>query len=108
MLPAQCRYEVLSTKLEVTLVKAEQLAWGSLEKSDRVAAPNYSTPGTEAPRQYPSSGKTKDWSKVESELSVSRLGFGRRKVGAWTRSDDAEGRRLVHRVRGSRRGEGRL
>ncbi|GLC45039.1 hypothetical protein PLESTM_001680100 [Pleodorina starrii] len=70
VIPAQCRYEVLSTKVEITMVKADQLQWGSLEKSSKVAAPNYSTPGTEAPRQYPSSyGKQKDWSKVESELN---------------------------------------
>ncbi|EFJ50879.1 hypothetical protein VOLCADRAFT_57643 [Volvox carteri f. nagariensis] len=68
VIPAQCKYEVLSTKVEITMVKADQLQWGSLEQSNKVAAPNYSTPGTEAPRQYPSS-KQKDWSKVESELN---------------------------------------
>ncbi|PNW75124.1 hypothetical protein CHLRE_12g513600v5 [Chlamydomonas reinhardtii] len=70
VIPEQCKYEVLSTKLEIVLVKADNLQWGSLEKSDKVAAPNYSTPGTEAPRTYPTSTKKqKDWSKVESELN---------------------------------------
>ncbi|KXZ47405.1 hypothetical protein GPECTOR_35g843 [Gonium pectorale] len=71
VLPAQCRYEVLSTKIEVTMAKADQIQWGSLEKSNKVAAPNYSTPDTEAPRQYPTSYKKqpKDWSKVDAELA---------------------------------------
>ncbi|GFR43610.1 hypothetical protein Agub_g4707 [Astrephomene gubernaculifera] len=67
IVPSQCKYEVLSTKVEITMVKADQLQWASLEKSDKVAPANYSTPGTDAPRQYPST-KQKDWSKVESEL----------------------------------------
>ncbi|GLI58864.1 hypothetical protein VaNZ11_000629 [Volvox africanus] len=70
IVPSECKYEVLSTKVEITMVKADQLQWGSLERSNKVAAPSYSTPGTEAPRQYPSSyTKQKDWSKVESELN---------------------------------------
>ncbi|KAG2453736.1 hypothetical protein HYH02_001947 [Chlamydomonas schloesseri] len=70
IVPEQCKYEVLSTKVEIVLVKADNLQWGSLEKSNKVAAPNYSTPGTEAPRTYPTSTKKqKDWSKVESELN---------------------------------------
>ncbi|GIL98106.1 hypothetical protein Vretimale_3572 [Volvox reticuliferus] len=70
IVPAECKFEVLSTKVEIIMVKADQLQWGSLERSSKVAAPSYSTPGTEAPRQYPSSyTKQKDWSKVESELN---------------------------------------
>ncbi len=44
----------------------------TLEKSNKVAAANYSTPGTEAPQQYPTSAvrKAKDWSKVDQELAV--------------------------------------
>ena len=45
---------------------------GSLEKSSKLAAPNYSTLGTTAPAKYPSSHAKapKDWEKVDSELSV--------------------------------------
>lgn len=70
VVPERCRAEVLSTKVEINLVKADNTAWPSLEKSDKVAAANYSTPGTEAPLQYPTSYRkqTKDWDKVEEEL----------------------------------------
>lgn len=72
VLPDQCRYEVLKTKIEVVMVKKDdKLNWGSLEKSDKVAAPNYSNP-TAPPvaGQYPSSytKAPKDWSKVEHEV----------------------------------------
>lgn len=52
----------------------------TLEKSNKVAAANYSTPGTDAPAQYPTSAvrKAKDWSKVDQELAVGAGGAGRR------------------------------
>lgn len=55
--PAACKFEVLRTKIEITMTKADNVQWGSLEKSAKIAAPNYSTPGTTAPAKYPSSGK---------------------------------------------------
>lgn len=71
VVPEQCKYEVLSTKVEITLAKADTLQWPTLEKSNKVAAANYSTPGTDAPAQYPTSAvrKAKDWSKVDQELA---------------------------------------
>ncbi|GAX78172.1 hypothetical protein CEUSTIGMA_g5614.t1 [Chlamydomonas eustigma] len=70
--PEASRFEVLKTKIEICMMKADALQWGSLEKSSKVAAPNYSTPGTTAPAKYPSSfapKAPKDWDKVESEIS---------------------------------------
>ncbi|KAG1678263.1 hypothetical protein FOA52_013884 [Chlamydomonas sp. UWO 241] len=68
--PTACKFEVLRTKIEITMTKADNVQWGSLEKSAKIAAPNYSTPGTTAPAKYPSSGKApKDWDKLDSELN---------------------------------------
>mmetsp|Transcript_5272 Transcript_5272/g.11551 ORF Transcript_5272/g.11551 Transcript_5272/m.11551 type:complete len:392 (+) Transcript_5272:110-1285(+) len=68
--PEQCKVEVLKTKIEVTMVKADNTQWGTLEKSNKVVAPNYSTPGTTVQGKYPTSyKKPKDWDKVETELS---------------------------------------
>lgn len=69
--PDQCKFEVLKPKIEVTMTKADTLQWGSLEKSNCIAAPNYSTPGTTAPAQYPSSytKAPKNWDAVDSEIS---------------------------------------
>jgi suppressor of G2 allele of SKP1 len=71
IVPSECKFEVLKSKIEITLVKADShVAWASLEKSSKIAAPNYSTPGTTVPAQYPTSTKNKkDWSKVDSEIS---------------------------------------
>ena len=71
IVPSDCKYEVLKTKIEITMIKADiHIAWASLEKSSKIAAPNYSTPGTTAPAQYPTSTKNKkDWSKVDSEIT---------------------------------------
>eukprot|EP00798_Chlamydomonas_sp_ICE-L_P001463 gene1463-32840_t len=70
ILPDKSKYEVLKTKVEITLVKADTVQWGSLEKSNVLAAPNYSDPA-QAPVQYPSSytKAPKDWEKVDSELA---------------------------------------
>lgn len=71
VVPSECKFEVLKSKIEITLIKADvHIAWASLEVSSKVAAPNYSTPGTTAPAQYPTSTKNKkDWSKVDSEIT---------------------------------------
>jgi suppressor of G2 allele of SKP1 len=72
VVPARCRTEVLSTKIEVTLAKADaSLGWASLEASGAVAAPNYSAPvDPAATRTYPTSAARgpKDWDKVEGEI----------------------------------------
>eukprot|EP00199_Chlamydomonas_sp_CCMP681_P002071 CAMPEP_0119102810 /NCGR_PEP_ID=MMETSP1180-20130426/1428_1 /TAXON_ID=3052 ORGANISM="Chlamydomonas cf sp, Strain CCMP681" /NCGR_SAMPLE_ID=MMETSP1180 /ASSEMBLY_ACC=CAM_ASM_000741 /LENGTH=398 /DNA_ID=CAMNT_0007087163 /DNA_START=27 /DNA_END=1223 /DNA_ORIENTATION=+ len=70
IVPESCRYEVLRTKVEITMTKADGQQWASLEKSSQVTAPSYSS--LEAPPaagRYPSShAKAKDWSKVEAEV----------------------------------------
>ncbi|KAL6765659.1 SGS domain-containing protein [Haematococcus lacustris] len=69
--PGACHYEVLKSKLEITMSKADSTQWASLEKSSRVAAPNYSNPATPpVAGQYPSSyvKAPKDWNKVEAEV----------------------------------------
>lgn len=39
-MPEKCRFEVLSTKVEIRLVKAEEFNWPSLEYSKEVAVPH--------------------------------------------------------------------
>mmetsp|Transcript_16686 Transcript_16686/g.49900 ORF Transcript_16686/g.49900 Transcript_16686/m.49900 type:complete len:125 (-) Transcript_16686:97-471(-) len=52
------------------MLSMHHVVQGSLEKSTKLAAPNYSTPGATAPTKFPSSAKNaKDWDKVESELA---------------------------------------
>ena len=38
IIPASCRYEVLSTKIEIRLAKAEQIHWTSLEFQGAITA----------------------------------------------------------------------
>lgn len=69
--PDQIKVEVLKTKVEVGLVKAQpNLSWPSLEKKAKgPAAAGVAAAAVEQgpPRQYPTSKPTKDWSKVEGE-----------------------------------------
>ena len=64
--------EVLKSKIEISMTKADtSINWATLEKSGKVAAPNWSVPTDPAvAHQYPTSFKTpKDWSKVNQELA---------------------------------------
>ncbi|KAI5347122.1 Hypothetical predicted protein [Prunus dulcis] len=71
IIPKKCRYEVLSTKVEIRLAKADPLHWTSLEFSkDNSVVPRVSVPviGEQRP-SYPSSKpKVVDWDKLEAEV----------------------------------------
>ncbi|CAH8360104.1 unnamed protein product [Eruca vesicaria subsp. sativa] len=70
IVPEKCRYEVLSTKIEIRLAKAEIITWASLEHGKGPAVlpkPNVSTEVSKRPA-YPSSKKVKDWDKLEAEV----------------------------------------
>ncbi|MED6173921.1 Cochaperone protein [Stylosanthes scabra] len=69
--PSRCRYEVLSTKIEIRLVKADPIHWTSLEFT-RATVPQRvivsSATGSNRPT-YPSSKPTRvDWDKLEAQV----------------------------------------
>ncbi|KAH9646763.1 SGT1 disease resistance protein 1-like [Citrus sinensis] len=72
IIPAKCRYEVLSTKVEIRLAKAEPIQWSSLEFSKGAVVPQrVNTPSVSgSPRPtYPSSKPTRvDWDKLEAQV----------------------------------------
>ncbi|KAJ8452760.1 hypothetical protein Cgig2_005096 [Carnegiea gigantea] len=84
IIPAKCRYQVLSTKIEIRLAKAEAIQWTSLEYNKDVAVPykiNLSTGvlyltmlliGEMYAAQRPSYPSSKqrgvDWDKLEAEV----------------------------------------
>ncbi|CAH8362031.1 unnamed protein product [Eruca vesicaria subsp. sativa] len=70
IVPEKCRYEVMSTKIEIRLAKAEIITWASLEHGKGpvvLPKPNVSTEVSVRPA-YPSSKKVKDWDKLEAEV----------------------------------------
>ncbi|KAI4315469.1 hypothetical protein L6164_028274 [Bauhinia variegata] len=68
IIPDKCRYEVLSTKVEIRLAKAEAIDWRSLEYSnDTPPKVIMSTNGSQRP-VYPSSKPTRDWDKLEAQV----------------------------------------
>lgn len=71
IIPAKCRYEVMSTKIEIRLAKAETIQWTSLEYTKNTAVPqkiNVSSAVAERP-SYPSSKhRGVDWDKLEAEV----------------------------------------
>ncbi|CAH2078165.1 unnamed protein product [Thlaspi arvense] len=70
IVPDKCRYEVLSTKIEIRLAKADIITWASLEHGKGPAVlpkPNVSSEVSQRPA-YPSSKKVKDWDKLEAEM----------------------------------------
>ncbi|KNA17113.1 hypothetical protein SOVF_083090 [Spinacia oleracea] len=70
IVPSKCRYEVLSTKIEIRLAKAEPIQWTSLEYVKDVAVVqkiNISTPAQRP--SYPSSKhRGVDWDKLEAQV----------------------------------------
>ncbi|KAE8719719.1 Protein SGT1-like protein [Hibiscus syriacus] len=72
IIPDRCRYDVLSTKIEIRLVKAEPIQWASLEFSREVAVPQRVNPSSVTANQrpvYPSSKpKRVDWDKIEAQV----------------------------------------
>ncbi|XP_059667129.1 protein SGT1 homolog [Cornus florida] len=70
--PAECKYVVLSTKIEIRLAKAEDIQWTSLEFSTDMIVPrriNVSSVSTQRPT-YPSSKPKRgvDWDKLEAQV----------------------------------------
>lgn len=70
IVPDKCRYEVLSTKIEIRLAKAEPINWTSLEYTTAAVVPQKITSTTESYRPtYPSSKpKRVDWDKLEAQV----------------------------------------
>ncbi|KAK2664161.1 hypothetical protein Ddye_002735 [Dipteronia dyeriana] len=71
IIPGKCRYEVLSTKVEIRLAKAEAINWTSLEYSSEISVlQKVNVPSAVASQRpsYPSSKKTRDWDKLEAEV----------------------------------------
>ncbi|KAB1204922.1 hypothetical protein CJ030_MR7G015244 [Morella rubra] len=71
IIPSKCRYDVLSTKIEIHLAKAEPIKWKSLEYSNEHTVPqrvNAPVIGTQR-ATYPSSKpKGVDWDKLEAQV----------------------------------------
>ncbi|XP_059642648.1 protein SGT1 homolog isoform X2 [Cornus florida] len=72
IVPGKCRYEVLSTKLEIRLAKSEAINWTSLEYSMEVAVPQKinvpSALGSQKLRYPSSKARTTDWDKLEAQV----------------------------------------
>ncbi|XP_031261518.1 protein SGT1 homolog B-like [Pistacia vera] len=71
IIPTKCRYDVLSTKVEIRLAKAEPIHWTALEftkENPVLQRVNVSSvTGSQRPT-YPSSKPTKDWDKLEAQV----------------------------------------
>ncbi|GAB4820816.1 hypothetical protein N2152v2_007862 [Parachlorella kessleri] len=67
VVPARSKYEVLSTKVEVKLAKAEPKQWASLDTAGQQLAVGAAVP-VAAPPPAPYAGKKVDWDKVEAEV----------------------------------------
>lgn len=73
VLTEKCKYNILSTKVEIRLVKAERLTWKTLEYNESqvmVQAPPIVVKSVANTSGYPSSSKkgNKDWDKIEAEV----------------------------------------
>ncbi|KAK9292573.1 hypothetical protein L1049_021114 [Liquidambar formosana] len=72
ILPDKCKYEVLSTKVEIRLAKAELIQWTSLEFVRENTVPQRAIVPSDIRSQrptYPSSKtKTTDWDKLEAQV----------------------------------------
>uniref|UniRef100_A0A0E0JLD0 Protein SGT1 homolog n=1 Tax=Oryza punctata TaxID=4537 RepID=A0A0E0JLD0_ORYPU len=71
IIPDKSRYQVLSTKVEIRLAKAEQITWTSLDydKKTKAIPQKIISPAESAQRpSYPSSKSKKDWDKLEAEV----------------------------------------
>ncbi|XP_028774837.1 protein SGT1 homolog A [Neltuma alba] len=69
IIPDKCRFEVLSTKIEIRLAKAEDINWASFEYSKGALPQTKSISSTGSHRPaYPSSKPKKDWDKLEAQV----------------------------------------
>ncbi|KAK3011392.1 hypothetical protein RJ639_011038, partial [Escallonia herrerae] len=78
IIPDKCRYEVLSTKVEIRLVKAEAINWTTLEYTKEVRAQQKlnALAGVSSQRPaYPSSKpKGTNWDKLEAQVKEEEKG----------------------------------
>lgn len=69
IIPDKCRFEVLSTKVEIRLAKAEDINWTSFEYTKDALPQTKNIPSTGSHRPtYPSSKAKKDWDKLEAQV----------------------------------------
>ncbi|KAK9724693.1 hypothetical protein RND81_05G092900 [Saponaria officinalis] len=69
IIPEKCRYEVLSTKIEIRLAKVEAIHWTSLEYTKQVAVvQKINVPAPVQRPSYPSSKHKIDWDKLEAQV----------------------------------------
>ncbi|KAJ8666863.1 hypothetical protein QAD02_008525 [Eretmocerus hayati] len=73
IVPEQCSYKVVPSKIEIKLKKRDGLRWalleGNPEQETIVPIPHEIVHGIHQPPKYPSSSKkSKDWDKVEKEI----------------------------------------
>ncbi|KAK6155630.1 hypothetical protein DH2020_009878 [Rehmannia glutinosa] len=70
IIPAKCRYDVMSTKIEIRLAKADAIHWTSLEFSKDVAVVQKSivSSGNQKPAYPSSKPKRVDWDKLEAQV----------------------------------------
>ncbi|XP_057951100.1 protein SGT1 homolog B-like [Malania oleifera] len=70
IIPAKCRYDVLSTKVEIRLTKAEAINWMSLEfcKENSVTQRINVSSGTNRPAYPTSKLRSVDWDKLEAQV----------------------------------------
>ncbi|XP_008796893.2 protein SGT1 homolog isoform X2 [Phoenix dactylifera] len=67
IIPKNCRYEVMSSKIEIRLSKAEPITWTSLEFSDKRTVPQKINTSSAPGCQRPSKAKI-DWDKLEAQV----------------------------------------
>ncbi|KAH7550215.1 hypothetical protein ACOSP7_024571 [Xanthoceras sorbifolium] len=71
IIPGKCRYEVLSTKVEIRLAKAEAINWTSLEYDNEITVLKVNVPSVSSQRpSYPSSKQTRDWDKLAAQVKM--------------------------------------
>ncbi|KAF8412187.1 hypothetical protein HHK36_000147 [Tetracentron sinense] len=72
IVPEKCRYEVLSTKVEIRLAKAEAINWTSLEFTKESAVPQKinvsSDVGSRRPTYPSSKSRAVDWDRLEAQV----------------------------------------
>ncbi|XP_057513325.1 protein SGT1 homolog B-like [Actinidia eriantha] len=70
IVPSKCTFEVLSTKIEIRLLKVEAINWASLEYNQEVAVPRHVniSLGSQRPTYPSSKPRTKDWDKLEAQV----------------------------------------
>ncbi|CAA0826406.1 Protein SGT1 homolog B [Striga hermonthica] len=70
IVPSRCRYEVMSTKIEIRLAKADTVHWTSLEyqRDATVLRKASVSSGTQKPTYPSSKPKRVDWDKLEAQV----------------------------------------